>query len=113
LNFNTGLHDGQPKNKCGRLEKCGRNTSEIMKIELLGKPGCHLCDEAKTVVESVCAQLHLPWVHMNLEDQPELYAQYRDEIPVLLVDGRKLFKYRMDEKSLSKVLLRKIAEQSG
>jgi glutaredoxin len=84
-----------------------------MKIELLGKPGCHLCDEAKAVVESVCAQLHLPWVHMNLEDQPELYAQYRDEIPVLLVDGRKLFKYRMDEKSLSKVLLRKIAEQSG
>jgi glutaredoxin len=83
-----------------------------MKIELLGKPGCHLCDEAKAVVESVCARLHLPWAYKNLEDQPELYAQYRDVIPILLVDGKKLLKYRVDEKSLVRVLLRKQAEQS-
>ncbi|MBZ5554871.1 MAG: glutaredoxin family protein [Acidobacteriia bacterium] len=78
-----------------------------MRIQLLGKPGCHLCDDAKRVVQMVCAALALPWEQINIEDDADLCERYKDEIPVLLLDGKKTFKYHIEEKALRTSLLRK------
>ncbi|MBM4315631.1 MAG: glutaredoxin family protein [Deltaproteobacteria bacterium] len=80
-----------------------------LKIELLGKPDCHLCEIAEGVVETVCARLSLPWRKINIEDHPDLYDRFKEEIPVLLVDGRKLFKYRTNEPDLMKSLTRRLS----
>jgi glutaredoxin-like protein DUF836 len=77
-----------------------------MKIQLLGKPGCHLCEDAKMVVQTVCAGLALPWEQINIEDNADLYERYKHEIPVLLLDGKKAFKYHIKEKPLRTTLLR-------
>ena len=79
-----------------------------MKIELLGKPGCHLCDEAKTVLNHVCSELGLSWDQVNIENDPSLHALYKEEIPVLLIDGRKVCKYHLDPKSLRAALARRV-----
>ncbi|MEW6334737.1 MAG: glutaredoxin family protein [Thermodesulfobacteriota bacterium] len=80
----------------------------VLKIELLGKPDCHLCEVAEGIVEKVCTGLSLPWQKINIEDHPELYDRFKEEIPVLLVDGRKLFKYRTSEPDLMKSLSRRL-----
>jgi hypothetical protein len=56
-------------------------------VTLLGKPGCHLCDDARAVVAAVCAELGVGWEEVDITGSPELWAAHHDRIPVTLVDG--------------------------
>ena len=58
------------------------------RITLIGRPGCHLCDDARVVVEQVAVELGVGWEERSIEDDQELRAQWADHIPVTLVDGR-------------------------
>ncbi|TAK70143.1 MAG: glutaredoxin family protein [Actinomycetota bacterium] len=60
----------------------------MARVTLVGKPGCHLCDDARAVVAAVCEQLGVPWQEVSTADDPELADLYWEEIPVVLVDGR-------------------------
>jgi glutaredoxin len=75
-----------------------------MKIRILSKPDCHLCDEAKEKIERVTKRLPVEIEMINIEKDPELYNQYRFDIPVIFLDGRKIFKHRVDEEKLKKIL---------
>jgi len=82
-----------------------------LKIALLGKPDCHLCEDAEIVVQRVCTCLSLRWEKINIENHADLYDRYKEEIPVLLVDGRKLFKYRTTEPDLMQSLSRRLSSR--
>ena len=59
-------------------------------LTLIGKPDCHLCDVAREVVESVLAELPEDAVDVeerSIADDPALYAQWWEKIPVVLIDG--------------------------
>ena len=59
-------------------------------ITLIGKPDCHLCDVAREVVETVVAELPEDAVdldELSIADDPALYAQWWEKIPVVLIDG--------------------------
>jgi hypothetical protein len=58
------------------------------RITLIGKPGCHLCDVAREVIEVVCLDTDDTWVEVSIADDPALYEAYWDKVPVVLVDGR-------------------------
>jgi len=58
------------------------------RITLIGRPGCHLCDDARAVVEQVATELDVGWDGRSIDDDPELREQWADHIPVTLVDGR-------------------------
>ena len=58
------------------------------RITLIGKPGCHLCDEAREVVATVAAELGVGWEERSILDDPALEERYAEQIPVTLVDGR-------------------------
>jgi hypothetical protein len=60
----------------------------VARVTLIGKPGCHLCDEARTVVAAVTAELGEEYVELSILDDPDLRARYAEQIPVTLVDGR-------------------------
>lgn len=55
---------------------------------MVGKPGCHLCDVAREVIEMVCAQAEEDYIELSIFDDPRLAALYADQIPVVLVDGQ-------------------------
>lgn len=74
------------------------------RVTLYGKPGCHLCDDARTVVERVCADLGVDWVEQSILDDPALQERYAEEIPVVLVDGRQHSFWRVDEARLRAAL---------
>ena len=77
---------------------------EAIRIEIYSRPGCHLCDEAKAVIDEAASRHPLDVRVINIEEDPELEARYGTEIPVVFIDGKKMFKYRIDETQLERKL---------
>lgn len=72
---------------------------------LLGKPGCHLCDDARTVVTGVLAEFPLAtFEERSILDDPRLLDAYAEEIPVVLIDDRVHTIWRVDPARLRKAL---------
>jgi glutaredoxin len=76
------------------------------RVTLFTKPGCHLCDDARAVVEEVCAELGESFEEISILDQPDLPARYAEEIPVTLVDGKQHDFWRVDPVRLRAALAR-------
>jgi hypothetical protein len=74
----------------------GQDAPVQPRVTLIGKPGCHLCDEARTIIAAVCQELGQEWTEVSIFDDPALAAQYADEIPVTLVDGHRHDYWRVD-----------------
>jgi len=72
----------------------------ISRVQLIGKPDCHLCQDARRVVEMVCAELGFTWVELSILDDPALYDQYWERIPVVLVDEKIIEFWRIDPERL-------------
>jgi hypothetical protein len=79
-------------------------TSEDHRITLIGKPGCHLCEDARAVVERVAEDTGVGWLELSILDDQALAAQYAEEIPVVLVDGEQHTFWRVDEQRLRAAL---------
>ena len=77
-----------------------------MHLTIYSRPGCHLCDEMKAVVERVARTAPGPLTieAIDISTDPALEARYGVEIPVLLVDGKKVAKYRIGEEALRRIL---------
>ena len=69
-------------------------------MTLYSRPGCHLCDAAREVVERVCADLGEEYVEVSIDDDPALVDRFGEEIPVTFVDGRQHDFWRVDETRL-------------
>ena len=78
--------------------------SAPVRVRLLTRPGCHLCDVARPVLERVCAELGVGWDEVDVTTDPALLEQYVDQIPVTLVDGRRHDFWRVDEARLRAAL---------
>jgi hypothetical protein len=59
-----------------------------VKVSLIGKPGCHLCERAHAVISQVIGDQDIEFEELSLLDDPGLMARYSDEIPVILVNGK-------------------------
>jgi len=79
---------------------------DAIQIEIYSRPGCHLCDEAKTVIERVQRRFSFALRIVNIETDPELERAYGEQIPVVFINGNKAFKYRVDEAELEKKVKR-------
>ena len=76
------------------------------RITLYTRPGCHLCDDAREVVERVCADLGETYDEVSIDDDPELTRRFSEEIPVTFVDGRQHDFWRVSEDRLRTALAR-------
>jgi glutaredoxin len=73
-------------------------------VTLYGKPGCHLCDDAREVVERVRARLPFELEEVDVSVDPALHREYGDRIPVLALDGVELFEFHVEEAVLVRQL---------
>jgi hypothetical protein len=78
--------------------------SNAPRVTLLGKPGCHLCDDARAVIEAVTAELGETYEEINILENPELNEKYWEQIPVTLVDGAQHDFWRVDANRLRHAL---------
>ena len=73
-------------------------------LTLYGKPGCHLCDDARVAVERVTARRDVPLEQVDISRDPVLYKRYGERIPVLELDGETVFEFFVDEVVLERRL---------
>jgi glutaredoxin len=74
------------------------------RITLYSKPGCHLCDDARRVIDVVCEELGTSYDEVDITTSPELMEAYGEQIPVTFVDGRQHDFWRVDPARLRKAL---------
>jgi len=75
------------------------------RVTLIGRPQCHLCDDARAIVARACTQAGAQWTELSILDDPVLADQYWERIPVVLVDGKPFDFWRIDEQRLQSRLL--------
>jgi glutaredoxin len=73
-------------------------------ITLLSRPGCHLCDEARTIIARVAADLDIAWAERDVSDSADDLREYGEMIPVTLIDGVQHDFWRVDESRLRRAL---------
>jgi glutaredoxin len=66
------------------------------RLVLYSRPGCHLCDDARVVLERVGE----PFDEVDIESDDELLKRYLERIPVVVLDGQELYDFFVDEQDL-------------
>jgi glutaredoxin len=69
----------------------------MIEVLVYSKPDCHLCDEVKAQLKRLCASYPFELREANILDDIESFEKFKEEIPVVFINGRKAFKYRLDE----------------
>jgi glutaredoxin len=70
------------------------------RLVLYGRPGCHLCDDARAVLERIGE----PFAEIDITTDDRLHAAYLERIPVIALDGDELFDFFVDEPALRGLL---------
>ena len=83
--------------------------SELL-VTIYSRPGCHLCDEMKTLVRRVMTTRPFRLEEVDISANADLEARFGLEIPVLMVNGRKAAKYRVTEAELERLLAGRAGE---
>ncbi len=73
-------------------------------IRLYTRRDCCLCEEMKGVVRDVAEEVPLEVEEVDVDSEPDLREKFGAEVPVLFIDGRKAFKYRVAARELKKKL---------
>ena len=76
----------------------------MTKVVVYSKPGCCLCDEVKAQLTKLREKHPFELRELNILDDPEIYEEFKEEIPVVFINGRKAFKYRLDERKFLKMI---------
>ncbi len=78
-----------------------------VRLTLLGRTGCHLCEDARVIVAAVAAEKDIAWNEVDVDVDPEalgLADEYGDRVPVVLLDGREHSYWRVDADRLRAAL---------
>lgn len=81
----------------------------MIRVTLYSRRDCHLCHDMRAVVDAVGRRLPLAVEEVDVDADPALHDAYGSEVPVLCVNGRKAFKYRVDAAALEARLRREPA----
>ena len=78
-------------------------------ITLMSKPGCHLCEVALDTVQKVIGA-HIPILieEIDITQNQELLEKYRDDIPVILIDGVERFRHEVDPQALGQIFVHEL-----
>jgi glutaredoxin len=75
-------------------------------VRIFGREGCHLCDDARVILERVRAELPFDLVELDIESDDELLKAYLERIPVIEIDGDEAYDFFVDEADLRERLTR-------
>ncbi len=73
---------------------------------IYSKPDCHLCDEIKAQLKKLQRRHRFELSEVNILEDPEALNRFKEEIPVVFINGRKAFKFYLDEQEFLRKLQR-------
>ena len=76
----------------------------MTQLTLYGKPGCHLCEEARAVVLAVRERHPFELEEVDITRDPALETQYRERIPVIAIDGQEALELVIERTELERCL---------
>jgi glutaredoxin len=91
------------RTEAGRLGVAGPRD-----VTLYSRPGCHLCEEAKTAIAPLLKEFGARLREVNIDEDPRLRELYTNDVPVVFLGSRKVAKHRLDVDQFRKQL-----EQAG
>jgi len=77
---------------------------QTIAVEILTKKDCCLCDTAKAALDRVLPDYPVRLRVTDIESDPQLLERYREKIPVVLIEGRESFVYKVHETTLRRKL---------
>ncbi len=77
---------------------------EFIQIEIYSRPGCHLCDDAKAVIEPLIRKYSINLKVTDVDSDSALREAYGWEIPVVMINGEEAFRHRVDSAELERKL---------
>jgi glutaredoxin len=78
--------------------------SGIHQVIVYSRKGCHLCEIVKEQLLKLSRRGTFTWQEVDVDADRDLQRQYNDQVPVVFINGRKAFKYHMDEQEFLKKL---------
>jgi glutaredoxin len=87
----TGKSDTYARTEDGRLELAGPRD-----VTIYSRPGCHLCEEAKTQLTPLLEEFGARLTEINIDEDADLRARYDYDVPVIFLGARKVAKHRVD-----------------
>lgn len=83
-----------------------KKKSNGITVEIYSKEGCHLCDEAKIVLLKIQKKIPFELSEVDIKSSRDLFETFKEQIPVVFINGRKAFKFKVVEAELEKKLSR-------
>jgi len=77
----------------------------VSTVTLYGRPGCHLCDDAREALHRVQSKAPFDLREIDITQDDALHARYLERIPVIALNGEELFDYHVDEDALERRIL--------
>jgi glutaredoxin len=81
----------------------------MLEVALYTKDECSLCDKAKEVILVVREQIPFKYVEVDITSDEAIYEEFREQIPVIFVNGRKAFKFHVTAETLTARLNRELS----
>ncbi|HJQ69711.1 MAG TPA: glutaredoxin family protein [Blastocatellia bacterium] len=78
----------------------------MIKVVIYTRPGCHLCEEAKAIIQEARAERPFSLEEVNIDLDPQAADLYRYDIPVIFINGVKVFKHRVSARDFIRKLRR-------
>jgi glutaredoxin len=78
---------------------------DARQVVVYSRKGCHLCEIVKETLTKLERRGGFTWRDVDVDSSDDLRRQFTDEVPVVFIDGRKAFKYRMDEREFLRKLV--------
>ncbi len=80
------------------------HTENMINVQLYGKKDCHLCDLAKEILYRLREEIPFDLQEVDIESSEDLYEKFKERIPVVFVDGKQAFTYKIHERRLRRIL---------
>lgn len=84
-----------------------------LKVQLYTKRGCSLCIVAKEIILRVRRKIPFEFQEVDIESKGDLYEKFKEEVPVVFVNGEPVFTHRVSERKLRRILRRHRLGQRG
>lgn len=83
----------------------------MTKVVIYSKPDCHLCEEAKVVIQAAACGTRFILEEVNIEIDPDLQRRYRYDIPVITIDGVEAFRHRVSADEFRRAIEAAVSSQ--
>jgi glutaredoxin len=78
-------------------------------VIIYSRPGCHLCDEAKTAIQNAGCSDRFTLEEVNIESDKKLLRKYKYDIPVVMIDGVEFCRHRVDPEKFKRTILDEVS----